>query len=111
MFLIRNSSLSLIKRHTKFILLKIRNTTSPNDRFGIKGAQKYHQKAPSQSPITPSAPSTPKEPSSRKPPNLHKYKMVWTDSRTSLHWQFKGNFLHESNASELQCGVQQDFRL
>ncbi|MDO5589344.1 MAG: hypothetical protein Q4G12_10555, partial [Bacteroidales bacterium] len=31
----RNSSLSLIKRQAKFILLKLRNTTSPNDRFGL----------------------------------------------------------------------------
>ena len=35
-FLIRNSSLSLIKRQSKSILLKLRNTTSPNDRFGFK---------------------------------------------------------------------------
>ena len=33
--IIRNSSLSLIKRQSKFILLKLRNTTSPNDRFGF----------------------------------------------------------------------------
>ncbi|MDY3136306.1 MAG: hypothetical protein SOW13_05755, partial [Sodaliphilus sp.] len=26
----------LIKRQAKFILLKLRNTTSPNDRFGFK---------------------------------------------------------------------------
>ena len=34
--LIRNSLLSLIKKQAKFILLKFRNATSPNDRFGVK---------------------------------------------------------------------------
>ena len=33
--LMSDSRLSLIKRQTKFILLKLRKTTSPNDRFGI----------------------------------------------------------------------------
>ena len=42
LFLIRNSSLSLIKRQAKFILLKFRNTTSLNDRFGLKGGQFLH---------------------------------------------------------------------
>ena len=61
----------------------LRMLSSPNDRFGIKGALKYHQKVPSQSPITPSAPSTPKEPSSRKPPNLHRKNAV---SAKKLHF-------------------------
>ena len=40
MFLFRNSSLSLIKRHAKSILLKFRNTTSPNDQFGFNEKKK-----------------------------------------------------------------------
>ena len=40
MFLIRNSTLSLIKKQAKIILLKLRNTTSPNDRLGLKTFKK-----------------------------------------------------------------------